>query len=236
MTTSGWRVTCARRSFLRSSSKRFSRAGGPPVSRSCRRASARRGDSRLESRPAWGFRIRRRRTMAEAARAGGHIPGFAATTRTDRWWVGALLTAVGPLPRRRYRGETGLLVVQNLHRYALYFAIAFIFILYYDAYRAFFRDGQFGVGAGSVILLINPTLLAGYTFGCHSWRHLVGGGLDCFSCDRARAVRHGAWRGSSALNAHHMQWAWVSLFWVAFSDIYVRLASMGVLHDLSTWG
>src|SRR5216117_1434793 len=65
--------------------------------------------------------------------------------------------AVGPLPLGSYRGETGL-----------------IFILYYDAFLAFFRHGQFGVGAGSVILLINPTLLAGYTFGCDSWRHLVG--------------------------------------------------------------
>ena len=144
--------------------------------------------------------------------------------------------SVGPLPLGRYRGETGLLIIQNLHRYALYFAIAFIFILYYDAFLAFFRHGQLGIGAGSVILLINPTLLAGYTFGCHSWRHLVGGSLDCFSCDRAGALRHGAWRGSSALNAHHMAWAWVSLFWVAFSDVYVRLVSMGVLHDPSTWG
>ena len=33
-----------------------------------------------------------------------------------------------------------------------------------------------------------------------------------------------------------MQWAWASLFWVAFSDLYVRLLSMGLLHDFSTWG
>jgi hypothetical protein len=274
--------------------------------------------------------------MAEAARAGGHIVGFAATTRTDRWWVGPALTvlglggfvvyatwaafqgshyfygsylspfyspllfvdptapgsapvehawfgpwpawwpsflpaspsflvlvfpgvfratcyyyrksyyrtffgtppgcAVGPVPRSRYRGETGLLLVQNLHRYALYFAVVFIFILYDDAIRAFFRGGEFGVGVGSVVLLINPTLLAAYTFGCHSWRHLVGGRLDCFSCDRTSQVRHGIWRGVTALNANHMQWAWASLFWVAFSDLYVRLVSMGLLHDFSTWG
>src|SRR5439155_564759 len=127
------------------------------------------------------------------------------------------------------RGETGLLVVQNLHRYALYVAIAFIFILYADAYQAFFRDGRIGVGVGSVVLLVNPTLLAAYTFGCHSWRHLVGGRLDCFSCERGVPVRLGIWRGASALNAHHMQWAWVSLFWVGFSDLYVRLLSMGLI-------
>jgi hypothetical protein len=29
-----------------------------------------------------------------------------------------------------------------------------------------------------------------------------------------------------------MLWAWMSLFWVGFSDLYVRLCSMGVWHDL----
>jgi len=28
-----------------------------------------------------------------------------------------------------------------------------------------------------------------------------------------------------------MKWAWFSLFWVAFSDVYVRLCSMGVWSD-----
>jgi len=28
-----------------------------------------------------------------------------------------------------------------------------------------------------------------------------------------------------------MLWAWVSLFWVGFSDLYVRLCSMGIWHD-----
>jgi len=144
--------------------------------------------------------------------------------------------AVVGVRRGAYRGETGLLIVQNLHRYALYFAVAFIVILYADAFRSFVRDGRLGVGVGSVVLLINPTLLAGYTFGCHSFRHLIGGKLDCFSCDARSAFRHRVWARSSALNARHMQWAWASLFWVAFSDLYVRLVSMGVIHDFSTWG
>jgi len=29
-----------------------------------------------------------------------------------------------------------------------------------------------------------------------------------------------------------MRWAWLSLFWVAFTDLYVRLCSMGILHDV----
>jgi hypothetical protein len=143
--------------------------------------------------------------------------------------------AVGPIPRRDYRGETGLLLVQNLHRYALYFAILFIVVLSYDAVQAFFRDGRFGVGIGSLVLLINPILLSAYTFGCHSFRHLAGGRADCFSCEGRIGVGHALWRGVSSLNARHMEFAWVSLFWVAFADVYVRLVSMGHLHDVSTW-
>ena len=32
-----------------------------------------------------------------------------------------------------------------------------------------------------------------------------------------------------------MQFAWVSLIWVVFTDVYVRLVSMGVITDLNTW-
>jgi hypothetical protein len=28
-----------------------------------------------------------------------------------------------------------------------------------------------------------------------------------------------------------MLWAWMSLFWVGFSDLYVRLCAMGIWHD-----
>ncbi|MFQ5569706.1 MAG: succinate dehydrogenase [Rhodothermales bacterium] len=141
--------------------------------------------------------------------------------------------AVEGLPRKNYKGETGLLVIQNLHRYALYPALFYILILYYDAFSALFHQGQFGIGVGTVVLFVNASLLAGYTFGCHAFRHLVGGRKDCFSCSRAR---YGAWRRVSRLNRNHMLWAWMSLFWVAFSDFYVRMVSMGYITDLNTWG
>src|SRR4029077_7533549 len=45
--------------------------------------------------------------------------------------------AVGPLAqKRKYKGETALLLFQNLHRYALYFALIFIFLLGKDAIEA----------------------------------------------------------------------------------------------------
>ena len=133
----------------------------------------------------------------------------------------------------KYRGETRLFLVQNLHRYTFYIAAAFIVILAYDGFMALFRDGHFGVGVGSVILIINPILLGLYTFGCHSCRHLVGGRVNVYSKSK---FAHRVWSRVSALNARHMMWAWISMVWVGFTDFYVRMVSMGVWTDFNTWG
>lgn len=144
--------------------------------------------------------------------------------------------AVVPMgkPLGEYRGEERLLLFQNLHRFALYFAMLFVPILYYDAALAFFHHGQFGVGIGSIVLLVNASLLAGYTFGCHSFRHLIGGHDDCMSCGKA-SIKFRLWNGATWFNIRHQNFAWISLFWVAFTDLYVRLASMGIIHDFNTW-
>src|SRR5262249_54641198 len=79
--------------------------------------------------------------------------------------------------RRRYTGEREFpFVLQNLHRFTFYAAVIFIVILSIDAIRAFIFDGRFGVGLGSLIFVANVALLALYTFSCHSFRHLIGGG------------------------------------------------------------
>jgi hypothetical protein len=142
---------------------------------------------------------------------------------------------VGGARQGKYKGETGLFLFQNLHRFTLYIALFYIAVLYYDAYHAFFRDGEFGVGVGSIVLLLNPTLLACYTLGCHSFRHLIGGQLDCFSCDKMSTGRKTLWDKVTVLNGRHMMWAWISLMGVGFSDIYVRMVSMGIWKDWSTW-
>ena len=144
--------------------------------------------------------------------------------------------AVVPLAKhtRSYRGEKAWLLFQNLHRYALYFAILYLPILGADALAAFVRDGQIGIGVGTVVLTINVVLLAGYTLGCHSFRHLAGGRLDCLSCGQ-RTARFRWWKLSTRLNENHAQFAWLSLFWVAFTDLYVRLVSMGAITDFHTW-
>ena len=90
-----------------------------------------------------------------------------------------------------------------------------------------FSDG-FGVGVGTIVMTINVILLAGYTFGCHSLRHLIGGRCETLS---TRPVQHGLWRWVSKLNGRHMMFAWFSLFWVGFTDFYIRMCSMGYFTD-----
>jgi hypothetical protein len=151
------------------------------------------------------------------------------------FWADPPACTVGE-PRKRYLGERSFpLILQNVHRYFLYLALVFLVILAHDVWHAlWFTDPatgatHFGIGLGTLVLALNVTLLGGYTFGCHSLRHLVGGGLTKLS---NRPVRHVAYRCASCFNRRHMIWAWMSLFWVAFSDIYIRLCAMGVLHDL----
>lgn len=144
--------------------------------------------------------------------------------------------AVGAIPQKPYKGETGLMIFQNLHRFALYFALIFVVILSYDAILSWFNNGKFGVGVGSLILTINPILIGMYTFGCHSFRHLVGGSRDCYSCSAGAQMSHGAWKKVSWLNSRHQLFAWCSLIWVGFTDVYVRMVSMGVWTDFNSWG
>jgi hypothetical protein len=124
--------------------------------------------------------------------------------------------------------------MQNVHRYFLYIALLFIVMLSLDAGKAFwFADPatgktSFGIGIGTLVLLLNVILLGGFTFGCHALRHVIGGFRDQLS---RSPTCYQAYRCVSCFNRRHMLWAWLSLFWVGFTDLYVRLCSMGVWRD-----
>lgn len=150
------------------------------------------------------------------------------------FWADPPACTVGE-PRTNYRGEAKFpLIMQNIHRFFLYLALLFIVMLSYDVWAAFRWTNpvtgvrEFGMGVGTLVLLVNVILIASYTLGCHSFRHLVGGMYDRLS---GRPVRRAAYQCASHLNRRHMMFAWMSLFSVAFSDIYVRLCSMGVWTD-----
>lgn len=137
-----------------------------------------------------------------------------------------------PETRGRYAGETTFpFIVNNLHRFLLYPAIIVLAFLWKDAIAAFIFTGRFGVHLGSLLFLANVLLLSGYTFGCHAFRHIVGGNLDCFSCARGGRVRYRLWEWVNPLNHRHANWAWASLFSVSIVDVYVRLLMAGVIRD-----
>jgi hypothetical protein len=138
-------------------------------------------------------------------------------------------------PRKHYLGERSFpLILQNVHRYFLYLALVFLVLLGLDVWRAlWFTDAAtgragFGIGVGTMVLLINVVLLTCYTFGCHSLRHLIGGRLDEVSKSPTRAAGYSC---VTCFNRRHMLFAWLSLFSVMFADLYIRLCAMGIWHD-----
>ncbi|MEQ1875883.1 MAG: succinate dehydrogenase [Bdellovibrionia bacterium] len=138
-------------------------------------------------------------------------------------------------PRKTYWGEnTWPLLIQNSHRYFMYVAVMFLPILAHDAWVAmWFPDGNggktFGLAAGSVIITINFLLLSSYLFSCHSLRHVIGGYLNQLS---RKPVQAKAYSCVSCMNKYHPYFAWSSLLWVLFTDIYIRLLANGIVTDI----
>jgi hypothetical protein len=162
------------------------------------------------------------------------------------FWADPPGCAVGE-PRKSYWGENHWpLLIQNIHRYFLYAAIVILLFLVWDAIYAFWwptldaagtptGGHRIGLGLGTVIMWANVVLLTGFTLGCNSLRHLVGGRLNCFSCPNNIAETRGGykvWRIVSRFNEHHMEWAWLSLFSVGFTDFYIRMCAAGYWTDL----
>jgi len=149
------------------------------------------------------------------------------------YWPGPPSCTVGP-PSNSYIGERHFpTILQNIHRYTLPFAFALLIFLAHDAWTALWfgtaaGGEEFGFSIGTLVLVTNVSLLSLYTFGCHSLRHLVGGVIDRLA---GRPVRRTAYDCVSWCNKRHMRFAWFSLFWVAFTDVYVRLCSMGIWVD-----
>ena len=131
---------------------------------------------------------------------------------------------------KSYAGETRFpFLFQNLHRYFFYLSLVILAFLWWDAILAFkFPDG-FGMGVGTIVLCINAALLSLFSFSCNSCRHVCGGHLNSF---HGSPGKYKIWRRVTQLNERHMEYAWVSLIWVGLTDLYVRLLSMGVIHDL----
>jgi hypothetical protein len=148
------------------------------------------------------------------------------------FWDPPACAVAEPVKRAGYTGERRFpLVLQNLHRYAFYAAVVIFSILVYDTVRSFFWEDGFHIGLGSLLFVANLIPLGLYTFSCHSFRHLIGGRVNCYSCSLAGTTRYGIWKQVSFLNARHSLYAWISLFSVMIADLYVRFLAAGTIQD-----
>jgi hypothetical protein len=135
-----------------------------------------------------------------------------------------------PDASKRYTGETRFpYLLQNIHRYFFWLSLVILAFLWWDALLAFRFPSGFGVGLGTLVMLANVVLLSLYSLSCHSCRYLAGGYLDVFHNAR---LRFRLWSMTNRLNEHHALFAWVSLWGVALTDVYIRLVSMGVIRDV----
>jgi hypothetical protein len=132
---------------------------------------------------------------------------------------------------RDFKGETRLLIFQNLHRYFLYLALLFIAFLAFDAALTCRWPDGFGLSVGTIVMAVNVALLFLYATSCHSFRHIVGGRRDVFSRSAPGKLSYRLWTWATALNEHHMLWAWTSLFSVGFADFYIWLVASGTITD-----
>jgi hypothetical protein len=137
---------------------------------------------------------------------------------------------------RKYRGERWLpLVLQNVHRYFMYLIIILLAVKFLDTWHSMWfvnwntGEKSLGIAVGSLVLLVEPFLLAAYVGGCHSLRHLVGGRKDCMG---SKTPRRAVYNCVGCLNRRHMFWGWASLLWIMGADIYVRLLAGGHLRDV----
>ena len=94
--------------------------------------------------------------------------------------------------------------------------------------RAAIEAKQRGLSVGAAVLTLNACFLWLYSLSCHACRHFCGGQVKSFA---KHPIRHKLWKLVTPLNAHHMRFAWISLFGVALCDLYVRLVASGTIHD-----
>ena len=146
------------------------------------------------------------------------------------FWMSPPACAVAE-PHSKYTGETRApLILQNGHRWFFFAGLIFNVILTYDAIIAFKNpEGEWGhMSVGTLVLVLNATLLWLYSASCHTCRHTIGGRLRHFS---KHPIRYKLWSWFSVLNHSHPVYAWISLFGVALTDLYVRLVASGTITN-----
>ncbi|MCL4381317.1 succinate dehydrogenase [Candidatus Marsarchaeota archaeon] len=129
---------------------------------------------------------------------------------------------------RNYTGESShVFRTENLHRYFMYFSVLVLPFFYYDAYISFAYNLSL-IRLGSILLLADAVILSLYVFSCHSVRNIIGGNKDCFNCMKFSIKRKQIFDLQSFLNEHHEFFAWFSLAFIVFIDLFIR--AMAAFH------
>jgi hypothetical protein len=132
--------------------------------------------------------------------------------------------------RKGYTGETVFpFVLNNLHRFFLYLAIAMTLLHWFELLQSIWANGSVYLGIGTLIMLMDTVALSLYVLSCHSFRHLFGGNRCFGGCSNSAKVKHDIWSVISAINVFHDRWFWISLISIVIADIYIRMLSMGII-------
>ena len=130
-----------------------------------------------------------------------------------------------------YKGEKGLFILNNIHRYMLYLAILVLSVKFYDVLLTTrFDDGSRAVSIGTMVLGIEAFLLFMYVASCHAFRHLFGGGMDQWR-GGISGIFGSIYRWVSGVNVHHAFWFWTSLAMVFLGDLFVWAVAEEFISD-----
>ena len=116
-----------------------------------------------------------------------------------------------------YTGESRFpLILQNMHRYFFWILLIFNVILTIDAVEAFSQPGVgdgWGISVGTVVLLAQRRV----PLALQPLAATPAAISAAARCSRSPSTRSGTrlWKLVTPLNAQHMRFAWISLFFVA---------------------
>src|SRR5437764_891802 len=139
---------------------------------------------------------------------------FGETMRADTWWIQPLLVFVGLSTFIVY--STWAAFQGKNYFFGNYVSPFYSPELLGDSPHSWFGPKPAWWPAW---LLFSPALLLLWAPG--GFRDQIAKSPTCY---RAYAC-------VTCLNRRHMLWAWLSLFWVGFTDLYVRLCAIGIWTD-----